>query len=115
MPLNFGTSNLSIAGTSGFRRMTKAERELNQKVRKFLAEVKQADDSQAEAAATKNLRETLVKLFDERMKHREKEIESLKKRLQELQSKNNARKNKRDEIVDLKLKSMVNEAKGFGF
>ena len=119
-----GPGNTQISGRfynqnplAGFgnHRTSKRERELNKKIREFIEAVRGAADTQSEANATRDLRGSLAELFDERVKRRENEIDALKKRLQELQTKNEERKKKKDEIVDLKLKSIVNEAKGFGF
>jgi hypothetical protein len=95
--------------------ISQAERKLMSEITSSANAVAKAENSRAEENETKKLRESLAKLFDERIKRREHEIEALEKRFQDLKTKNEERKRKKDEIVDLKLKSVINEAKGFGF
>jgi len=80
-----------------------------------MMQVRDADDSDTERKAVGELKKSLEEMFDEKIKLREKEIESLEKRLKDLQDKNDERKQKKDEIVDLKLRTLINEVKGFGF
>ncbi|MDB4533868.1 hypothetical protein N9242_03280 [Vicingaceae bacterium] len=94
---------------------SKEERELNGKLRKHVADIKAAADESSVRAVATELRETLNALFDFRMKRRQKEIEELQNRIAELKKLNEQRVSRKDEIVELKMKSVVNEAKGLGF
>lgn len=61
------------------------------------------------AAARDNLREHISKLFDEREKGREQEIQELEKRLQELRALSEKRRAAKDEIIKRRIAEMSGE------
>lgn len=115
--IGFGPSSVvGLGSTSNFNvASNRISSQFNRKIRQLMMQVRDADDSDTERKAVGELKKSLEEMFDEKIKLREKEIESLEKRLKDLQDKNDERKQKKDEIVDLKLRTLINEVKGFGF
>ncbi len=98
-----------------FSGRSKKEMQLQNDIRKFTNAVAKAKDKKSEEAASEDLKKALNDLFNERMTYREKEIEVLEKRLKELRRKHDERKQRKDEIVGLKFKTIINKIKGFDF
>jgi hypothetical protein len=73
----------------------------------------ESDDDKKKAEA--NLRELLSKRFALDMERRQNELDELQKRLEKLEEQMARRREKMDEIVDLQIKVLVNEADGLGF
>ena len=88
---------------------------LQREIQQYTEAIAQAADKKSEEAAAKDLKNSLNALFDERMKHRETEIEKLEKRLKDLRRKHDERMQRKNEIVDLKYKTIINKIKGFDF
>ena len=92
-------------------RVSKEEHTLNQKIAAATRDLRSSDaDKKAEAEAS--LQNALEELFDVRTGSREKEIKDLEERLQRLRDQLEARKEKKREIVKLRLQTIVNEANG---
>jgi len=74
-----------------------------------------ADTQEDESEATTGLREALDEYFDLDMELRQKELDEVKKGLQDMSDRLQKRADAKDEIVDLQLQMIVNEAEGLGF
>ncbi|MDB4614072.1 hypothetical protein OAH18_00130 [bacterium] len=77
-------------------------------------EEKQAAEEVLETAETE-LRVTVGKRFDLLIKKREKQIEDLQKQINALETEINKRRDAKQEIVDLRVKTLMYEASGLGF
>jgi hypothetical protein len=84
-------------------------------IRKAAEELRDAKGDEAKAKAEANLRELLIKYFGADMVRREKELEAMQNRLKKLQEQLAKRDDKMQEIVDLQIKVLANEAEGLGF
>jgi hypothetical protein len=60
-------------------------------------------------------RKQLETIFKHKMKARERQIEELEKRVAALRGQLDARQQAQDEIIELKLKTLINQAAGLGF
>lgn len=78
-------------------------------------ELRDAKDDEAKSKAEENLRGLLRNYFGEDMARREKELEAMQNRLKKLQEQLAKRRDKMQEIVDLQIKVLTNEADGLGF
>ncbi|MFO0789860.1 MAG: hypothetical protein U0805_10405 [Pirellulales bacterium] len=79
------------------------------------AELRDATTDEAKSAARKKLTALLNKTFDEDMKGRETELKKVEERVKKLRAQYQKRIDKKQEIVDLQLKVLENEADGLGF
>jgi hypothetical protein len=86
-----------------------------QQIAESAAEIRDAKDEAARAAATKELTNLLDQCFELDMQGRAKELENIAARLQQLQQQLDRRRAKKQEIIDLQVKVAVNEADGLGF
>jgi hypothetical protein len=66
-------------------------------------------------AARKQLTELIEKYFEEDMVQRQKELADLEKRLAKLREQLDRRRTKKQDIVELQAKVLLNEADGLGF
>jgi hypothetical protein len=82
---------------------------------KTVESLRNADDDETKAKAEKQLRELLRNYFGEDMARREKELEAMENRLTKLKEQLARRRDKMNEILDLQVKVLVNEADGLGF
>lgn len=76
-------------------------------------EKEQADKSRG--GLEERLRQTLAKRFDFLVKSREQQIEALQKQIETLQNEIRKRRDAKDEIVELRVKTLLHEANGLGF
>jgi hypothetical protein len=74
-----------------------------------------APDDEHREAARKKLAEYLDKYFEDDMQGRKAEIEKVEKRVEKLRSLLDKRASKKQEIIDLQLKVVENDAEGLGF
>ena len=81
---------------------------------RLVNQLREADDAK-KADLTKQLEAAVAKDFDEDMKARETELEKLETRLAKLRAQLDRRRKAKDEIIQLHLKVLVNEAEGLGF
>jgi hypothetical protein len=75
----------------------------------------EADTDEARQAAEKELREALVAEFDADMQHRAEELEAIKKRVADMEANLEKRTAAKDEIIDLRLEVLLQEAEGLGW
>ena len=76
---------------------------------------KEAKSDEDRVAAEKELRAALVERFELLMKQREADLADLKARLERLTAQLQKRRDAKDDIVELRLKVVMNEANGLGF
>ena len=77
--------------------------------------LKEAKDDDAKKKAQVLIRDHLVKQFERDLVHREKELANVEERLKSLRQQLERRKVSKDDIVSLRLKTIVNNAEGLGF
>jgi len=94
----------------------------NARVNTSTAELRQAADAVRKAkgdeetnAARRKLGELIEKCFENDMVQRQRELAQLEKRLANLREQLDRRKAKKQDIVDLQMKVLLNEADGLGF
>ena len=85
------------------------------RVNKARSRLQGAESEEDESKATTELREALGEYFDRDMEFRQKELDEVKKGLVDMSDRLQKRANAKDEIVDLQLQMIVNEAEGLGF
>jgi multidrug efflux pump subunit AcrA (membrane-fusion protein) len=90
-------------------------REAHAKLREAAEAVRDAEDGKDREQAASKLRELLEDSFAEDMKRREESLEEMKDRLNKLEEQLDRRRDKMEEIVELQMKVLVNEADGLGF
>lgn len=78
-------------------------------------ELRDAPDDAAKAAARKKLVDLLAQFFDADMKNRQAQLQAIEERVKKLRSQFDKRASKKQEILDLQLKLLENEADGLGF
>jgi hypothetical protein len=120
-PSLFETEAWSVGGLNGEWRLAlqppsdPAELELMAEQEKLLRALRKAEKSEDERQALEQLRDNLRAQFERRLKQREKQVEDLAQRLEKLREQLGERRRSKDEIVELRLRTIVNEAKGLGF
>lgn len=85
--------------------------EINEQAAKY----RDAENEEDKSTALKNLNEVVDKCFEDDMKVREQELASIEERLNKLQAQLDRRRAKKQEIVDLQVKVVINDAEGLGF
>jgi murein L,D-transpeptidase YcbB/YkuD len=85
--------------------------EINEQAVKY----RDADNEKDKSTAMKNLNEVIDKCFEDDMKVREQELASIEERLNKLRAQLDRRRAKKQEIVDLQVKVVINDAEGLGF
>jgi hypothetical protein len=78
-------------------------------------ELHDAKEEEARAKAEKKLSGLLNKYFEEDMKRREEELKKVEARVKNLRALLQKRREKQEEILDLQMKVLLNEADGLGF
>ena len=78
-------------------------------------QLRDAPDDEQRELARKKLAEYLDKYFDDDMQGRKAEIEKVEQRVEKLRSLLEKRASKKQEIIDLQLKVVENDADGLGF
>ena len=106
-----GYERYGMARFGGNRRPLRIDRMIGQMV----ADIRDATTDEARADATNRLREMLDQYFEQDMKVRAKELEGVAARVEKLQTQLDRRREKKQEIVDLQVKVLLNEAEGLGF
>ena len=61
------------------------------------------------------MRKVLGELFERRMKQREGHLQQLEDRLNKLRAQFKRQREAKDEVIDLRVKTLINEAQGIGF
>jgi hypothetical protein len=77
--------------------------------------LKDARDDAARKAATDVIQKQLAKEFDQDLTQRETDLAAVEERVKLLRKQLERRKTARDEIISLRLKTIVNNAEGLGF
>jgi hypothetical protein len=85
------------------------------KVEKLTNELVEAKDDKQKTAVTDKLKSAVDKCFEADMKGREAELKKLQERLDKLKAQLEKRRKAKDEIVQLEVKVLTNEADGLGF
>jgi hypothetical protein len=80
-----------------------------------LEKYKGAESDEDRAAAEEDLRKAVAEHFDALLKQREDQLADLQKRLETLTQELQKRRDAKQEIVDLRVEVLLNEAKGLGF
>lgn len=77
--------------------------------------LKDAKDEAARKTAAEAIRQHLEKQFDRDLSQREQELAAVEERVRQLRQQVEKRSRSKDEIVTLRLKTMLNNADGLGF
>jgi hypothetical protein len=104
--LNVWKNKAGVAAVNG---------ELQRAIEQHSAAIRDAANDEQKAAASSELRAALAQHFEEDLKHRQQELDKVAERLEKLRAQLARRREKKDEIVDLQVKVVVNEAEGLGF
>ena len=116
---NFSAPDIRNSGFNdaipSFFRKAAPNSQLAPKANNILKKIAEAKSGSDEREATEELRSMLNEQFEKRMVQREKQIEELEMRIKKLRSQLEVRRDAKKKIVDLKLQTLVNEAKGLGF
>lgn len=91
-----------------YKRLLK-QRDLDRTCLEFAARIRTIQDEKVKAELKTRLKKILYDLFELREQARAAEIEALQKRVQELQSGTDKRKNNRDRIVEGRLQDLIGE------
>jgi hypothetical protein len=113
-----GNGGMGMGGGLGFRRWVSPmsddpahELALNQAI----AQLKSAKNDAEKTAATNEISKLLEKSFQRDLAEREKHVSDVEARVKKLREQVEKRKKAKDEIISLRLKTIVNEADGLGF
>jgi hypothetical protein len=84
-------------------------------IRQIAEKLRDADSDEEKDNAQAELRRLLTDYFEKDMQRRKTELDEMEKRLARLRDQLSRRHTKMDEIVDLQIKVLINEADGMGF
>jgi hypothetical protein len=84
-------------------------------IRQAAEKLRDAKGNEARSEAEKELRDLLEQYFDDDLQSRQAELGEMEDRLAKLEKQLDRRESKKDEIVDLQVKVLVNQAEGLGF
>jgi hypothetical protein len=98
-----------------FKFSTSGGTPLEARIHEAASKVRDAGDATSREKATKELTKLLDEYFEQDMKNRTQELTDIQKRLQNLQTQLDRRRAKKQEIIDLQAKVVLNEADGLGF
>ena len=90
------------------------EGQLQLQTRVLAHQLRTADESQ-QATVTRAMRKVLGELFERRMKQRESHLQQLEDRLTKLRAQFKRQLDAKNEVIDLRVKTLINEAQGIGF
>ena len=93
----------------------RAERSYPPSTQQFVEQLRNAKSDRQKKSVEKNLRKHLEGEFEKRMESRQHQLEHFRERLEKLQNELTRREKAKDEIIDLRLKTLINEAAGLGF
>ena len=82
---------------------------------KAMRALRESNDDESRKSAALTIREYLVKKFDQDTTDREKELAPVEERVKSLRKQLDKRKSSKDEIISLRLKTIINNADGLGF
>ena len=82
---------------------------------RVLAHQLRTEDESQKATVTRAMRKVLGELFERRMKQRQGHLQQLEGRLSKLRAQFKRQREAKDEVIDLRVKTLINEALGIGF
>jgi hypothetical protein len=112
---DFGRGLGGFGGRHRNRRLSEAEIKDFEGLRQATGKLKAAKNDAEKTALTKEISQRLDKSFEHDMQRREKEIADVEARVKKLRDQIEKRKKAKDDIISLRLKTIVNEADGLGF
>jgi hypothetical protein len=98
-----------------FRRIPEEESQEMEAFHQALSKLKSAKDDAAKTSATKELSQSLEKLFQRDLEQREHQVTEIETRVKKLRDQIEKRKKAKDDILSLHLKTIINESVGLGF
>jgi hypothetical protein len=102
-----GTRTYALSAAPG----TAAQSEVAQLVK----QLEDAEDSAKKVEITKKLETAVGKAFDQDMETRESDLTKLDERVKKLRGQLDRRRKAKEDIIQLQIKVLVNEAEGLGF
>jgi|HubBroStandDraft_6_1064221.scaffolds.fasta_scaffold35127_3 hypothetical protein len=111
-PNRGGKGFLRVMRDKGMRREAIEEAQAFQGA---IYKLRSAKEGAEKEAAKKELLQCLEKSFTRDLDHREREVAEIESRVKKLREQIERRKKAKDEIVGLRLKTIVNETEGLGF
>ena len=93
----------------------KAARALQQRYHQAVAAYRDAENDNGRAEAAAEIKQVLEIYYQADMETRQQELKQIAERLKKLEAQLARRTEKKQEIVDLQLKVVLNEAEGLGF
>jgi hypothetical protein len=114
-PFIVGHGGMSWGGRHHNHRLSEAEIKELEALRQGIGKLKSAKNDTEKAALTKQISQLLDKSFERDMQRREKQISDVEARIKKLRDQIEKRKKAKDDIISLRLKTIVNEADGLGF
>jgi len=105
--LQSGTTNTALGGSLS----QSAQSEIAQLVK----QLGDADSSAKKGEVTKQLEAAVAKAFDQDLEDRESDLSNLEERVKKLRAQLDRRRRAKDDIIQLQIKVLVNEAEGLGF
>ena len=105
------------AGPAGYRRVMKVRADTGRMaaIREAAAALSEAEGEDARADAEEKLTRLLEDYFEQDMERREQELADVERRLTRLRTLLERRRDKKEDIIDLQVKVLLNEADGLGF
>lgn len=105
----------SMGGRHRRHPFSEAEAKDFESLRQAIGKLKSAKNDAEKTALTKQISQLLDKSFERDLQRREKEISDVEVRIKKLRDQIEKRKKAKDDIISLRLKTIVNEADGLGF
>ncbi len=110
-----GRGGLGLRGRHHTHAQSEAEIKDLEALHQAIGKLKSAKNDTDKAALTKQISQLLDKSFERDMQRREKQISDVETRVKKLRDQIEKRKKAKDDIISLRLKTIVNEADGLGF
>jgi hypothetical protein len=114
-PVPVGEEVLARLGGHLMRRGGSVSFEEMQAFQEAVEKLRSAKEGPEKETAKKELLQRLEQSFARDLEHREKELAEIESRVKKLREQIERRKKAKDEIVGLRLKTIVNESEGLGF
>lgn len=86
-----------------------------QSIRATVTLLRQSKDEKTRSAAAEKLKKLLETTFDRDYERRNRQLVELEQRVAKLRSQLDRRKKSRDDVIDVRVKSLLYEAEGIGF
>lgn len=110
-----GLGGFTLRGRHHSHALSEAEIKDLEALHQAIGKLKSAKNETQKTALTKEISQLLDKSFEHDMQRREKQISDVEARVKKLRDQIEKRKKAKDDIVSLRLKTIVNEADGLGF